>query len=153
MDPQQKRHRPGVVTAVVSLLAICIFWAVYFGYRHATKPKKPRSAEELVEELKTIKPPEGVRLVGIGPLRLQGSAFVTVVANYTSDSSCQELAEHYKKEFALRGFSYKIRDDEKPDSETMSFCGHKTHGSFSCISGARGYLISLRWPEDTWVTC
>ena len=91
-------------------------------------------------------------MAGIGPLREQKSAFVTVVANYTADSNCQAIAEHYKKEFALQGFVYKIRDDEKPDSEAMAFCGHdKTHGSFSCISEPHGqhYLISLRWPENT----
>jgi hypothetical protein len=156
MEPQQKQSRAGAVTAVVSLAALCVFWAVYFAYSHRAKPKKPRTAAELVEELKTIKPLEGAQQVGIGSLNPPPVAhFVTVIANYTSDSSCQAIAEHYKKEFALRGFGYKIRDDEKQDSEAMSFCGHETHGSFSCISGVRGqhYLISLRWPEYTWVAC
>jgi hypothetical protein len=152
-DSASTEKRTHWIVAIAAVLLIGAFSSIYvFSHR----PKKARAAAELVQELKTINPPEGTQEVGIAPLNPQPSPyFVTVIANYTSDSTCQAIAEHYKREFALRGFDHQIRDNEKPDSEAMSFCGHETHGSFSCISGARGqhYLISLKWPEDTWVTC
>jgi hypothetical protein len=128
---------------------IAAFWTVYT-IRH--RPTKPRTAAELVDELKTINPPEGAQRISLAPIRDSSSVDQQAVALYAANSDCATVAEYYKAEFARRGFKYKLRNDEekKPESEVMSFCGHKTYGSFTCKPEAHSlhYVVALRWPDN-----
>lgn len=146
MDATSKVRRTGLISLVAALVLVAAFWGVYAA-RH--RPRKPRSAEELVEQLKTISPPEGSQRIGsIGPIHQD--YYQLAVSIYGTDSSCETIAAYYKKEFARHGFVPKPRDDGKPESEAISFCGHETYGAVRCKSEASGqrYVVSLRWPDQ-----
>jgi hypothetical protein len=141
-----KARRKGWIGLIAALVAVAAVWYVYT-IQH--RPRKPRTAAELVDELKTINPPEGAQRIGsIGPIHQD--YYHLAISMYQTDASCEAIATHYKKEFARHGFVPKRRDDEKPEFEAMSFCGHETYGAFGCKSEASGqhFIVSLRWPDN-----
>ena len=148
-SPAYQERRTGWISLIAALALIAAFWTVY-AIRH--RPHKPRTAAELVDELKTINPPEGAQRISLFPIQDSNSVDQQAVAMYTANSDCVAVAKYYKAEFARHGFKYKLRDDveQKPESEAMSFCGHKTYGSFTCKPEAHGtyYVVSLRWPDN-----
>jgi hypothetical protein len=156
MEPQQKRHSPGIVTVVVSLAAVCVFWAVYFAYRHQAKPPdspRPLSQKELTDELNAIQAPPGVKRVEIPSPVPDENAKNRAIASYSANSDCNTLAEHYKKEFARHGFVYRpLREDtNKYLKSSAFFCRRGVLASFGCMSQpeyGQSYLIVLRSSDE-----
>lgn len=146
-ETQRKERRIGWISIVAVLVFIGAFWSLYV-IRH--RPKKPRSTAELVEELKTFKVPQGAKNIYITPMQIKQPQ--TVVGVFSADSSCQTISSYYKQEFARHRFVFQPRDDEKPEAVQMSFCGHGTHGGFTCKpsdSAPQYYVVTLWWPGDS----
>ena len=129
MDPDRK-SRSGVISVIVALVAVGVFWLIFLFGREAYKTYK--SEGDLKKTLQTIQPPPGAKLVSIKSQH-QGSVtgpVPTATATYSIDSQFDKVREHYLAEFARHGFVH-TRDDKSAGGQiNVQFC-------------APGYLATL----------
>ena len=161
MDPAQQERRIGILTVILALLVVVVFWMLYphkwpfssegRGARPGTEAREARAKTTL----ENIRPLPGDEPGRIETLNFPGTNQLAVTGIYSTKSDCATLEAHYKEEFAKHGFTYAGTDESSTNESSrtkrgaLSFSSRDYGATLSCTETAgsiRPYFI-IMWSK------
>ena len=139
MSLPRKVRLSGIISVVIALVAVFVWWVFIVPQYKGYKERKQRK-----EKLATIRPPAGARLAHIEDFPQ------VAVASYSSESDCSSIEAYYQEEFPKHGFVYSREIAEsKNQSRSVSFSATDYDADLSCTNSQTSsyrYEILL-WPK------
>ena len=143
MDSQRRYSQGGVLSIVVVLLVVCVWWVIV-GPKQYRLRKSESQAKAKLQELQL---PSGTKLLSVSTSHRAGWA--EAIGDYSTDWDCDRVKTFYKAELAKSGFTaryeYKsLESQPKPDS--ISFSASKYDAGLICPDtdkSPRIYMIIL----------
>jgi hypothetical protein len=153
MDPAQQERRIGILTVILALLVVVVFWMLYphkwpfSSEGRGDAPGTEAREAELKKALEDIPPPPGDEPGRLETLHFPGTDRLAVTGIYSTKSGCASLETHYKEEFARRGFTF--TGTQQPSNNVdraLSFSSPNYDARLTCTNTAgsfRPYFIVI----------